>query len=125
VPPRGYIAVPCNGSSLLDHLISERPIVSHLRGNRPRDTTSIQTVDELLRYHAQVVEAIADGIETTREFASRQDISVSNASERFRVARELGWIKLIENEISNVQSRRYAVARKDTSRPALTRFREQ
>ena len=71
----------------------------------------------------EVVAAIADGIQTTRDFAARRDISISNARERFRVARELGWLKLIENETSNVQTRRYTVARQSLALPGMGRVR--
>jgi hypothetical protein len=31
-------------------------------------------------------------METSREFAKARGISITNASERFRIARKLGWI---------------------------------
>ena len=78
------------------------------RGNRTRELSSIQSVEDLPPYLAEVVEAVANGIQTTREFADRQHISISNASERFRVARELGWIRLSNNDASKRKSYRYA-----------------
>jgi hypothetical protein len=70
------------------------------RGNRPRDLSSIQSVEGLPPYLAEVVEAVTDGIHTTREYAERHNISISNACVRFRVARKLGWIKISDNVTS-------------------------
>jgi len=62
------------------------------RGNPLRDLSTMRSVEELPPYIAEVVAAVAQGIQTSREFARVQKISISNASERFRVARQLGWI---------------------------------
>jgi hypothetical protein len=71
----------------------------------------VQSVEELPRYLAEVVELVSAGIQTTREFAERQSISISNASERFRVARKLGWIERVEEEYKLRQGFRYTLSR--------------
>src|SRR4051794_10626001 len=82
--------------SLEDFAVTELHFERPRRGPRPRPLTSIQTVDELPPYLAEVVKAVANGVETTREFAERQNVSIGAARERFRVAKNLGWIRVVE-----------------------------
>ena len=97
MPPRVSTTKPCiGGGSLQDFEVTELRYEQPRRGNRKRDLSSIQSIDDLPPYIADVVRAVVAGVQTTREFAERQHISISNASERFRVARTLGWIKLVE-----------------------------
>jgi len=46
----------------------------------------MRSVAELPPYIAEVVTAVAEGVQTSREFATGRKISISNASKRFRVA---------------------------------------
>ena len=61
-------------TTLEDFAVTELRLEKPRRGPRPRDLTSIQSVDELPPYLAEVVKAVAAGIQTTREFAERQNI---------------------------------------------------
>jgi hypothetical protein len=107
MPSRGYISKPCNGSTILDHLVTERPIVSHPRDNRLRDLAAVTNRTKLPGYILEVVESVGEGIQTTREFAARQDISISTPSERFRVAYKLGWIARVDCEYGPRKGYRY------------------
>jgi hypothetical protein len=60
-------------------------------GSSP-DLAAITSIAELPPYVAEVVNAVAQVVQTSREFATLRGISISKASERFRVARRLGWI---------------------------------
>jgi DNA-directed RNA polymerase specialized sigma24 family protein len=58
----------------------------------PRDLAALTSIAELPPYFAEVVKAVAGGVQTSREFAKSRGISITNASERLRLARRLGWI---------------------------------
>jgi hypothetical protein len=98
-----------NGGTLQDFVVTELRFDSPRRGNRSRDLNSIGSIDELPPYIAQVVEAVAAGMQTTREFAVRQNISISNASERFRVACKLGWITRADDAYQPRKGFRYVL----------------
>jgi hypothetical protein len=55
------------------------------------------------------VQAVAEGVQTSREFATLRGISISNASERFRVARRLGWIVPMDGRYLPRQGFRYTL----------------
>jgi hypothetical protein len=101
-----------NGGTLQDFVVTELRFDSPRRGNRSRDLSLVQSVEELPPYLAEVVEAVAAGIQTTREFAQRQNISISNASERFRVARKLGWIDRVDETPESRRGFRYRLGTK-------------
>ena len=46
----------------------------------PRDLPVIRDIAELPPYIAEVVMAVAEGVETSREFARLRGVSISNAS---------------------------------------------
>jgi len=89
---------PCNSNSLVDFVVTELPLERPRRGKQPRGLQTIAMIEGLPRYLAEVVIAVADGIQTTREFAERQDISIGAARERFRVTCKLGWIVRADDE---------------------------
>ena len=89
---------PCNSSSLDDFVVTELRLERPRRGKQPRDLRAISTVEELPRYVAEVLQAVADGIQTTRAFAARQNVSIGAARERFRVTYQLGWIARADDE---------------------------
>jgi hypothetical protein len=60
-----------------------------VRVSPPRDLGAIRDSADLPPYIAEVAKAVADGIRTSRKFAKARGISISNASERFRVAHRL------------------------------------
>ena len=47
-------------------------------------------------YIAEAVNVVAAGVQTSRQFAMLRGISIPNASERFRMARKLGWVAPVE-----------------------------
>ncbi len=57
-----------------------------------RDLAALSGNAELPPYIVEVVKAVAQGVQTSREFATHRGIFITNASERFRAARRLGWI---------------------------------
>jgi hypothetical protein len=72
----------------------------------------IQSAEGLPPYLAEVVEAVTAGIQTTREFANRQNISISNSSERFRLALKLGWITRENSVTDRGQQFMYKIAKR-------------
>jgi Tfp pilus assembly protein PilZ len=68
---------------------------------------AIRDIADLPPYIAEVVRAMADGVETSREFAQIRGISITNASERFRVAGRLGWIVPVDGLYLPRQGIRY------------------
>ena len=78
-------------------------------GTPPRDLAEIRDVADLPLYIAEAVRAVAAGIQTAREFATLRGISISNASERFRVARRLGWIVPVDGRYLPREGIRYTV----------------
>ena len=104
---RGLKTKPCNSNSLEDFVVTELRLARPRRGKQPRELRAISTVDELPRYLAEVVQAVANGVQTTREFAARQNVSIGAARERFRVACKLGWIARVDDECQPRQGFRY------------------
>jgi hypothetical protein len=93
--------------------VTELGLEKPRRGPRPRPLTSIQTVDDLPPYVREVVNAVAGGTETTREFAERQNVSIGAARERFRVAKNLGWIRVSNKSVLQSEGFRYVIAHRD------------
>lgn len=83
-------------------------------GAPPRDLAAITSIADLPACIAEVVRAVAEGVQTTREFARTRGISISNASERFRAGRRLGWIVPVDGRYLPRQGIRY---RLDPARP--------
>ena len=76
-----------------------------------RDLAADTSTSELPHYIAEAVKAVAAGIQTSREFATLRGISITNASERFRVARQLGWIVPVDGRYLLRQGIRYTLNR--------------
>ena len=105
-PQGGTIHIPViRGAS--DVRAVDLPLELPVPGRQPHDLASIRDIDELPPYIAEVVKAVACGAHTSREFAQVRGISISNASERFRVARRLGWIVPIDGRYLLRQGIRY------------------
>jgi hypothetical protein len=80
----------------------------------PRDLGAIRDICDLPPYIAEVEKAAAEGVQTSQEFAGVRDISISSASERFRIARKLGWVVPVDGRYLPRQGIRCAL---DSSRP--------
>jgi hypothetical protein len=86
-------------------LTLQRPL---LPGPGP-NLASITRLDELPHYLREVVTAVAEGVPTSTEFAKVRGISISNASERFRLARRFGWITPADGRYLARQGLRYTL----------------
>jgi hypothetical protein len=84
--------------------------------NPPRDLAATTSAADLPPYIAEVVKAVAEGVQTSREFAKARGISISNASERFRLARGLGWIVPVDGRYLPREGIRYALGLSFSSR---------
>ena len=78
--------------------------------SRPRDLAAIASIADLAPYIAEIVKAVAQNVETSREFAKTRGIPVTNASERFRVARRLGLVVPVDGTYLPRQGIRYRLA---------------
>ena len=56
------------------------------RASPPRGLRAISSMAELPPYIAEVVKAVAEGVRTWQELAKVSGVSISNASQRYRVA---------------------------------------
>ena len=63
----------------------------HARVSPIRGLAAITSLADLPARVAEVVKAVAERTYTSGGFAQARSISISNASERFRVARQVGW----------------------------------
>lgn len=109
-PPQGdTIHIPVTRTSTQVRAV-DLPLLPTASANPPRGLAGISSITDLPPYIAEVVEAVAQGVQTSREFATLHGISISNASERFRVARSLGWIVPVDGRYLTRQGMRYRLA---------------
>jgi hypothetical protein len=83
------------------------PYHSPAQVNPPRDVTVQSTLSKLPPYTAEPVRAGDAGIETSRRFAKRRGISITDASERLPVARRLGSIVPVDGQYLSREGIRY------------------
>jgi hypothetical protein len=76
----------------------------------PLVLSAMSRIEDLPPYIAEVVEAVATGVQISKEFARTRGMSITNASEHFREARRLSCIVPVDGRYPSCQGIRRASA---------------
>lgn len=72
-----------------------------------KQLAAVRDITGLPIYVSEVVQAVAAGVQTSHEFAKLRGMSVTNSSERFRVARRLARITPVDGRYLPPEGTRY------------------
>lgn len=92
------------------------PFQALAAANPVSDLPTITGIADLPPYIAEVVQPVATGVQTSREFANVRGIPSGNASERIRPVLRVGWIVPVEGAVSAPTGNLCGLARSSASR---------